>query len=81
MGFQKKHVSGRSEDLDFFSSAIFSRTTHLTDSNFAEIYSLVTKLDLSDNMIEQSVDRIAFRNFLNLEEILLWDEIDSNILT
>ena len=26
-GFQKKHVSGRSEDLDFFLSASFSRTT------------------------------------------------------
>jgi hypothetical protein len=26
MGFQKKHVSDRSEDLDFFSSASFSRT-------------------------------------------------------
>ena len=26
MGFQKKQVSGGSEDLDFFSSAIFSRT-------------------------------------------------------
>jgi hypothetical protein len=26
MGFQKKNVLGRSEDLDFFSSAIFTRT-------------------------------------------------------
>ena len=26
MGFQKKHVSGGSEDLDFFLSASFSRT-------------------------------------------------------
>jgi Leucine-rich repeat (LRR) protein len=43
---------------------------NLTNSKNAEINSFVTQLDLSDNMIE-NVERNAFRNFLNLEEINL----------
>jgi Leucine-rich repeat (LRR) protein len=43
---------------------------NLTNSKNAEINGIVTKLDLSDNLIE-CVDRNAFRNFLNLEEITL----------